>query len=154
MRRAYFTLKRWSSSGGRRAYFTPKRWSSSGGRRAYIALVSLLILSAIVLLVGATLALLAVSQAQQSLAEEKGSAAHALAEGCVADALLFAFYNDGYTGGTRSLPEGNCTINVSKMGDNWVLTSAGRVDGRYMKRIRVNILRTDSIQVLSWKEIE
>lgn len=134
-------------------------WSSVRGTAAnrpngYIALVSLLILSAIVLLVGATLALLAVSQAQQSLAMEKGSAAHALAEGCVADALLSSFYDDGYTGGTRSLPEGNCTINVSKMGDNWVLTSAGRVDGRYTKRIRVNILRSDSIQVLSWEEIE
>lgn len=120
----------------------------------YIALISLLILSSIVLLVGATLALLAVSQAQQSLAMEKGASAHALAEGCVADALLSSFYDDDYTGGTRSLPEGNCTINVSKIGDNWVLTSAGRVDGRYIRRIRVNILRSDSIQVLSWREVE
>ena len=138
----------------KKACFILKRWSSPKGGRAYIALVSVLILSAIVLLVGATLALLAVSQAQQSLAMEKGASAHALAEGCVADALLSAFYDANYTGGTRSLPEGNCTINVSKMGDNWMVTSAGRVDGRYTKRIRVNILRSDSVQVLSWKEIE
>jgi len=138
----------------KKACFTLKRWSSPKGRRAYIALVSVLILSAIVLLVGATLALLAVSQAQQSLAMEKGASAHALAEGCVADALLSAFYDANYTGGTRSLPEGNCTINISKMGDNWMVTSEGRVDGRYTKRIRVNILRSDSVQVLSWKEIE
>jgi hypothetical protein len=28
------------------------------------------------------------------------------------------------------------------------------VDGGYTKRIRVNILRSGSVQVLSWKEIE
>lgn len=124
------------------------------GREAYIAFTTFLILSAVVLLVGATLALLAVFEAQQSLAREKGDQALYLAEGCMADALLASFYDSGYSGGSETPPEGDCLITVSKVGNNWVLTSAGTVTGGYTRRVRVNILRSGSIQVLSWKEVE
>lgn len=123
-------------------------------KRGYIAFTTLLILSTMVLLAGVTLSLLAISQVQQSLAREKGAAAHALAEGCLADALLSAFYEPNYTGGTENFPEGSCLITVSKAGNNWVLISQGKIDNRYTRRIRVNILRGTEIEILSWKEIE
>src|SRR3989304_7588675 len=96
-------------------------------RGAYIAFMTFLILAAVILLVGTTLALLSVFEIQQSLAGRKGAEALYLAEGCAADALLSAFYSDAYAGGTKTLPEGDCTITVSKVGNNWVLTSAGAV---------------------------
>lgn len=120
----------------------------------YIAFTSFLILSVVFLLVGSVLALLAVFQAQQSLAREKGSTALGLAEGCAADALLSAFNDVNYAGGTKTLPEGTCTISVSKVGTNWLITSSGTVANRYIRRVRVNILRESTIIVLSWKEIE
>ncbi|GMR19183.1 MAG: hypothetical protein BMS9Abin34_313 [Patescibacteria group bacterium] len=123
-------------------------------RKGYIAFTTFLILSAVIFLAGTTLALLSISQLQQSLAGEKGSAAHALAEGCVEDALLSTFKDENYSGGGRTLPEGICTTSVSKVGDNWVLTTTGTLEGSYTRRIRVNIVRGDYIQVLSWKEIE
>lgn len=123
-------------------------------RGAYIAFTSFLILSAVVLLAGSTLALLAVFEAQQSLAREKGYQALYLAEGCMADALLASFYDADYAGGSETFPEGNCSIAVSKVGSNWVLTATGTVSGGYTRRVRVNILRTGQIQVLSWKEVE
>lgn len=122
--------------------------------KGYIAFTTLLVLSAIILLSGVTLALLSISQAQQSLAAEKGEEAHALAEGCMEDALLSSFFNENYSGGARTSPEGSCSTTVSKVGGNWVLTSTSTVDGRYKRRIRVNILRADTLQVLSWQEIQ
>ncbi|HEB14148.1 MAG TPA: hypothetical protein ENI09_01930 [candidate division WWE3 bacterium] len=122
--------------------------------RGYIAFITLLILSAIILLAGVTLALLSISQAQQSLAAEKGEIAYSLAEGCMEDALLSSFFDENYAGGTTSTPEGSCLISVSKIADNWVLISTATIDSGYKRRIRVNILRGTDLQVLSWQQIE
>lgn len=128
-------------------------WQSRG---AYIAFTTLLILSAVVLLIGGTLALLAVFQAQQSLAQVKGEMTHSFAEGCMVDALLSSFKNDDYAGGTKTFPEGTCTTTVSKTGNNWVLVSAGTIPSGYTRRISVSILRENgsSMTILSWKETD
>lgn len=127
----------------------------SSGKFGYIAFSTFLILSMVTLLVASTLALIAIFQAQQSLARNKGAAALALSEGCAADALLSSFYDPNYAGGTKTPPEGTCLITVSKTGNNWIITSTATIDNRYTRRVRVNILRsTDQIQILSWKEIE
>ena len=131
-----------------------QRRFSSRARDSYIAFSAFLILSALVVLVGTTLALLSIFEIQQSLAGRKGAEAFYLAEGCIADALLSSFYSDSYAGGSKTLPEGDCAITVSKVGNNWVLTSVGTVTGGYTRRVRVNILRSSSVQVLSWKEVE
>ena len=123
-------------------------------KKGYIAFITLLVLSAIILLAGVTLALLSISQAQQSLAAEKGEAAYSLAEGCMEDALLSSFFDENYAGGTKSTPEGSCLISVSKVAENWVLISTATIDSSYKRRIRVNILRGTDLQVLSWQQIE
>ncbi|KRT67520.1 MAG: hypothetical protein XU08_C0002G0068 [candidate division WWE3 bacterium CSP1-7] len=123
-------------------------------RGAYIAFMTFLILAAVILLVGTTLALLSVFEIQQSLAGRKGAEALYLAEGCAADALLSSFYDSNYAGGVETPPEGSCAITVSKAGNNWVITSAATVASGYTRRVRVNILRGSSIQVLSWKEVD
>lgn len=128
-----------------------KKLGGSHGEPGYIAFTTFLIFSAVILLAGATLALMAVFEAQQSLAREKGYQALYLAEGCASDALLSAFHSSSYAGGTRTAPEGSCTTTVSKVGNNWVLTSAATVSG-YVRRVSVNILRSGSIQILSWKD--
>jgi len=132
---------------------TNKKLQESSGKLGYIAFTTFLIFSAVVLLAGATLSLMAVFEAQQSLAREKGYQTLYLAEGCASDALLSAFYSSSYAGGTRTAPEGSCTTTVSKVGNNWVLTSVATVSG-YVRRVSVNILRSGSIQVLSWKDTE
>jgi len=122
-------------------------------KSGYIAFTTFLILSAVILMAGTTLALLSIFQAQQSLAREKGFSALYLAEGCADDALLLSFYSSSYAGGTTTPPEGSCTTTVSKVGNNWVITSTATITGGYTRRVRVNILRSGTIQVLSWKEI-
>jgi len=122
--------------------------------KGYIAFTTLLVISAVVLLVGVTLTLLAVFQVQQSLSQELGSATFGLAEGCVEDALLSSFSNDAYAGGTYNYPEGDCTVAVAKAGDNWVFTVDATTATLYQKHLRVSILRGGSIQILSWKQVE
>src|SRR3989338_11010269 len=131
-----------------------QRGFSSKARGSYIAFITFLILGSVVLLVGTTLALLSVFEIQQSLAGRKGAEALYLAEGCAADALLSSFYDSNYAGGVETHPEGSCAITVSKAGNNWVITSAATVASGYTRRVRVNILRGSSIQVLSWKEVD
>ncbi|MEX1061612.1 MAG: hypothetical protein WEC39_00640 [Patescibacteria group bacterium] len=122
--------------------------------KGYIAFTTLLIISAVVFLVATTLTLLAVFQVQQSLAQELGSGSYGLAEGCVEDALLASFGNEAYAGGTRSYPEGSCTVAVTKAGDNWVFNVSSTTATLYKKKLRVSILRSGSIQILSWKQVE
>lgn len=131
----------------------PENLESKSGP-GYIAFTALLILSAVFFLAGVTLTLLSVFQAQQSLSQENGSRAHLLADGCAEDALLESFNSSDYAGGTRTYPEGTCTVSVSKVGNNWVLEIESILAAGYRKRVRVNILRGDNIQVLSWKQVE
>lgn len=120
---------------------------------AYIALVSFLIVSAVVLVIGIALALLGVSEAQMGLSEKRGYYALGLAEGCAEDALLSAYYDGSYSGGTRSYPEGSCTVVVTKDGNDWTMIATTIASG-HTKKIEVKINRGNEIVVTSWKEVE
>lgn len=144
------------TANSKRDYFlskAKKTWPSPKGRRAYIALVSFLIVSAVVLLIGITLAILGVSEAQMSLAEERGQGSLALAEGCAEDAILSSYYDINYSGGTENYPEGSCVVGVAKDGNNWTITTAATVSG-HTKKVKVKINRSGKITITSWKEIE
>jgi len=140
----------------KRGYFLSKakKTSFSGkSRDAYIALISFLIVSVVALTIGTTLALLGVSEAQMSLAEERGQGSLALAEGCAEDAILSSYYDINYNGGTENYPEGSCVVGVAKDGNNWTITTAATVSG-HTKKVEVKINRSDKITITSWKEIE
>ena len=118
-----------------------------------MALTAFLIISAVVFVIGITLAILGISEAQMALAGERGYYALALAEGCAEDALLLSYYDGGYAGGSRTYPEGSCTVVVVKDGDDWTITTAASVSG-HTKKIEVKINRETELTITSWKEIE
>ncbi len=122
-------------------------------RKGYIAFVSFLVISAVIFVIGITLALLGVSEAQMGFAEEKGGYAYALAEGCAEDALLSIFYNGSYGGGTKTFPEGTCTISTSKTGGTWTVIAEATSSG-HTRKIQVKMVREKDIKVTDWKEIE
>lgn len=134
----------------RSSYFRKEKPTPRGG---YIALISFLIVSTVALTIGIGLGILGVSEAQIGLSEKRGYSALALSEGCVADALLSAYYSQDYMGGSLSYPEGSCTVTVSKDGDNWTIVAAALYSG-HTKRVEVTIDRGNEIVVNSWKEIE
>jgi hypothetical protein len=122
-------------------------------RDGYIALISFLVVSAVALAIGIGLGILGVSEAQMGLAEKRGYSSLALTEGCAADALLSAYRDGDYSGGSLSSPEGSCTIAVVKTGDDWTMTIAGTVAG-HTKKVVVKINRGNEIVVTGWKELE
>jgi len=122
-------------------------------RDGYIAFVSFLVVSAVVLVIGVTLALLSISEAQMGLSEERGHYALSITEGCAEDALLSIFYDGGYGGGNKSYPEGSCTVSVSKDNSSWTITAATTVSG-HTKKVQVRMVRSKDITITSWKEVE
>lgn len=120
--------------------------------RGFTAITSVLIISAVVLVISISVSLLSIGEGQSGLATYKGEASYFLTDGCVEDALLKAKQNASYTGGTLTRPEGSCTISISKAGNTWTVTASN--SGTYTKSIQVIIQRTgSSVTVSSWNEI-
>jgi hypothetical protein len=122
-------------------------------RQGYIAFVSFLIIAAVVAVVGITLSLLSISEAQMGLSERRGRYALYLVEGCMEDSLLSSYYSSAYNGGTRSYPEGSCTTTITKNGKDWILTASATNAG-HTKSLEVKMNRDREIIIESWKEIE
>jgi len=118
----------------------------------YIALVTVLVVSAVVILISTTVAFLAIGEAQQSLALTKGEGNLLFTEGCMEDALIKARASSAYTGGTITEPEGTCTVTVSKAGTTWTLTAVPNTTD-FSRTIQVVVVRSSSLVITSWKEI-
>lgn len=65
----------------------------------YIALITVIILSAVTMAIGTTVSLLAIGEAQSSQALTKGEETLGFVEGCMEDALLKVRASDSYAGG-------------------------------------------------------
>jgi hypothetical protein len=121
-------------------------------QRGYIALITILIISAVVLGVASTASLLAIGGAQSSFAGIKGENALQLVEGCAEDALLKSQQNSSYNGGTIGRPEGTCVVSVAKNGNKWTLTVTSTATD-YNRTIQVKFTRGTGLSLTSWQEI-
>lgn len=120
--------------------------------RGYIALVTVLIISAVVLSTATTVSLLAIGEAQSSFALYKGEDNLNLAEGCAEDALLKAWTSSTYNGGSITRPEGTCIITVAKSGNTWTITATSTATA-YNRSAQVIFNRIADIEIISWREI-
>lgn len=120
--------------------------------RGYIALIAVLTISAVVLAISTTVALLAIGEAQSSYALTKGEDTLAFVEGCMEDALLKSQKSSSYTSGSITRPEGTCAVTVSKAGNVWTLT-ASTTDTKYVRTIQAVVTRGSSLTITSWLEI-
>lgn len=121
-------------------------------QKGYIAITTVLLISAVVLVIVTTTSLLAIGQAQSSLALYKGEDTLTFVEGCMEDALQKSLIAKTYTGGTITRPEGTCSITVSKNGITWTMT-ATTTNTAYTRTIQVIMRRGNNIVIISWKEI-
>jgi hypothetical protein len=122
------------------------------GQHGYIALVTVLILSAVTLAIATTVSLLAIGEAQSSLALHKGEDTLAFVEGCMEDALLKARASDSYAGGTITRPEGTCSITLSKVSNTWTIT-ATTTSTAYKRTIQTVATKSASMTIGSWREL-
>lgn len=122
-------------------------------QNGYVALLTVLIMMAIILSATTTVTLLSIGEAQSSFALYKGDETLAFVEGCTEDALLNARASAAYAGGPISRPEGTCSVTITKAGTTWTLT-VSTTNTTYVRTIEVVINRlATGITLTSWKEI-
>ncbi len=121
-------------------------------KNGYIALVTVLIVSAVALATSVSVGLLAIGEAQSSVALSEGDETLSFVEGCMEDALLKARASDSYAGGSITRPEGTCTITASKVGSAWTITATTTAT-QYKRTIQVKATKTTFMSIDSWREI-
>lgn len=121
--------------------------------QGYVALVSVLVIAAVILTIGISVSLIAISEGQTSLAGKKSEEAIDFVEGCVEDVLL-RLNKDGSIPTQIPFPEGICDVIInSQSGDDWTFTVSGEIDN-YTKNIQVEASRGSTIAINSWLEVE
>lgn len=122
-------------------------------QKGYIALLTTIIIMAVVLTTASTVALLSIGEAQSSFALFKGEDALQFVEGCSEDVLLKIRSNPSIAGTfTIGRPEGQCTATVESGSNPWsVLISTQST--QYKRTIRVIFDRNPTgIILTSWLE--
>ena len=122
--------------------------------KGYIALTSVLIISAVALMVASTASLLSIGESQSALSLSKGEDTLTFIEGCAEDALMKSQADINYNGGNITRPEGTCQVTMnSKVGTTWsaTVTTSSLL---YKRSITIVYTRpaTGNITITSWKE--
>lgn len=121
-------------------------------KKGYVALVTVLIMAAVAVGAVTTVALLGIGEAQTGLASTDGETTLRLVESCTEDALSKVRSNSAYVSNTLVLPEGSCSVVVTKAGSNWTLVVTNSA-GKYKRTIQVDLSRSSKLVINSWKEI-
>lgn len=121
-------------------------------QNGYIALMTVLIVMAVVLTTSTTAVLLAIGEAQSGLSLFKGEDTITFVQGCVEDVMLKIRSNSTYSGTSITRPEGTCTITYTATNPNWnILVSTNSTT--YKRQIRVLFTQGASgLTLTSWKE--
>lgn len=117
----------------------------------YIAIASVLVILAIVLLITLSVSLLSIDGSQISLNSTLKEGSNRLVESCVQEALL-KLNIDSVLPLTVTLPEITCSVTEnSHVGNVWNFTVAGTA-GNYNNSVIVEATRDTTITVTSWQE--
>ena len=118
----------------------------------YTAIASVLVITAVLLVVTTTASLTSIATVQQSLSYKKADEALFLVESCVADVLL-TLNKTASMPATITIPEGSCTVILNaQVGDSWDFTVTGNFIG-YTRSIQVVAQRTSEVLIESWVEL-
>ncbi len=121
--------------------------------KGFMALSTVLIISAVVLIIASTVALLGIGEGQSSFALVRGETNLSLVEGCAEDYLLKIRANSSFTATNITRPEGTCTITINSGNPNWDITVSS-TDTNYDRNIQVTFTRSSSgISIIRWREI-
>lgn len=123
--------------------------------KGYIALSMVLIISAVVIGVAATVSLLAIGEAQSGLTQFKGEGEWSFVDGCAEDALQKIHDNASYGGGNIARPEGTCSVNTAgSTPTNWtIVVTTNDANPKYKRTVQIQATRGSTITITSWKEI-
>lgn len=121
-------------------------------RPGYIALTTVLVVGVVLLIIGFSVSLIAISEGQLALSGRRNETALNLTESCVQDALLQVRSTNALNT-TIILPEGSCPLVVdSHVGTTWVFTVTGIFEG-HTKKIQTTAVRGSTVSVTASLEI-
>lgn len=118
----------------------------------YIALTTVLVVGVVLVTIGLSVSLLAISEGQLALSGRRNESTLDIVEGCVEVGLL-QFRNTNTVDATIVLPEGTCLVTVNEATPIvWDGIVAATVD-TVTKKIRVKATQGTSVSVTSWLEV-
>lgn len=122
--------------------------------KGFIALSLIIIVLAVTLITGSSVALLSIGEVQSSFTLSKSEETLAFVEGCMEDALLRLRSNTLAVGAsTITRPEGSCLISASQVGIVWTI-NATNLTSDYKRTIQVVVTRNPTgLIITSWREI-
>ena len=122
-------------------------------KKGYIAISSMLVIAAVVLVIGISVSLTSVNEIQTALSGKKAEELVTLVDGCAEDTLLYLNERNELPLSVSS-PEGSCTVTLeNQSGTNWTfLVSAD--NGEYQKRIRIVANRDSSLSIVTWTYVQ
>lgn len=121
-------------------------------QKGYIAFSSVLIISAVILIIGVTLTLTSISEAQKALSGRRREEVIDRVEACIEDAI-YSINTTNSLPSTITLPEGTCSLTVdSNTGFSWTFTVTATTNG-YTKSVQVTTTRATTITPMTWKEL-
>jgi len=121
-----------------------------------IALISLLIITAVTLAIGLSMNLLGLDEMRMGFRESKSSEAYYVVESCMEEALVRLKREANYSSGILQIGDGSCNINIVANGSQRTITVTGTVD-QLIRKIQavVNVLNdgtTFGNETVSWQE--
>lgn len=122
----------------------------------YIALISVLIISAIAILIASSANLISISESNMSLQESKGWEAFYLATACAEDALMKLKDNLNYPGNeTLTFDTGTCTISpLEGEGNEDRIIKVSAAAYNQTRKIKIRIKRVNpDMEISSWQEV-
>lgn len=121
-------------------------------KSGYAAITSMLVVTAVLVMVGTGVSLLSIGNAQMSLGATQASGAHTLAESCIEEALLKLNLNSSIPTSVTT-PQGTCTITLDSQSGTTYTFSVTAAQNNRTKKITVSASRTNAVGVISWQEI-
>ena len=117
------------------------------------ALITIVILGAAALLMSFTASFLGLGEIEMGYDSQQGAEAQSLADGCADETLRRLRVTSTYSGGTLSLGDGSCIIQVTSDGTNRTITITSTLDSYYTV-IHADVTVSGTIiTVEDWEEI-
>lgn len=124
-------------------------------KKGISVLISIIIISAVALIIATTAALTAIDQTQSGLHLTKSLETSAAAQSCLQQALFNLKTNPNYTGEKFNIADINCEIIIKtpvKFNGKTIQIQANDTD-IYYKNLQVEIELQPKIKILFWQEI-
>lgn len=138
--------------------YLQKTQSLSGGKnqRGYIALISVIIISALIVFIGSSANLLSISESDMGLKESQSWEAFYLATACAEEGLMKLKENLKYKGNESLIfDNGTCTIlNIGGGGNKNRIVNVSGSAYNIVRKIKIEIVQVNlDMQISSWQEV-